>query len=67
MAKTKQIPTPASSGRHPHDITIERQPDESAEAWEALIRNLEESPTVTVTRLDDNSIGLRRDPVRAAA
>lgn len=66
MAETKQIPTPARVGRHPHDITIERQPTESAEAWEALIRNLEES-RVTVTRLDDNSIGLRRDPARTAA
>jgi|GEM_PF-5751269 len=70
MAKTQRAPAApysARAGQHPHSIVIERQEGESAEAWEAMIRDLEAAAVNVVIRLDDNSIGLRRRMARASA
>lgn len=40
-------------------ITLERQPDESREAWEQILDEIDTNEHVTVTRIDDDRASLR--------
>ncbi|MCG7598425.1 DUF1654 domain-containing protein [Halomonas sp. McH1-25] len=45
--------------RMAHSVILERQPDESVEDWEAMLEELGTHGNVTITRFDDDSVGLR--------